>query len=213
MADYDLGRVFRDRRLNAGLAWTIVSVLCLVAVQQTVIGQYHSALFALTVVVLGVFPAVRFGSVEVMLPWEVLLMASLPTIVRAFATWPVADALATYLAVAALALIVAIELHAFTPVVMNYWFALLFVVVTTLAAAGGWAVVRYQFDLLLGTGLLLGPDEEATERALMFEFVWSAVAGVLAGIVFRAYFRRKAFDGRLPEDVAGEIVDPREGTE
>jgi hypothetical protein len=213
MREYDLGRVFRDQRLNAGLAWTIVAVLGLVAVQQAVTGQYHSALFALTVAVLGTIPAVRFGSLEVTLPWEVLLMASLPTIVRAFATWPVADALATYLAVAAVALIVAIELHAFTPVVMNYWFALLFVVVTTLAAAGGWAVVRYQFDLLLGTEWLLAGQEEVAERTLMFEFVWSAVAGVLAGVIFRAYFQRKAFDGRLPDDVAGEIVDPREGSE
>ena len=74
-------------------------------------------------------------------------------------------------------------------------------------------MIRYQFDLLLGTELLLGPDHEAVERALMFEFLWSAAAGVLAGVVFRTYFRRESFDGRIPDDVAGEIVDPREGAE
>lgn len=204
MADYDLGRVFRDRQLNAVLAWGNVGVLLVVTVVQAVTGDYLSAVFALTVAVLGSIPSVRFKTPTVTLPWEVLLMASLPTIVRAFATWPVAGSLATYLAVAALALIVAVELHAFTSVRMTYGFALLFVVVTTLAAAGGWAVVRYQFDLLFGTTFI------TSEKALMWEFVWSTVAGVIAGGVFRFYFQRDAFVGRIPEATTGQMFDPRE---
>lgn len=212
MADYNLGRAFRDRRLNAGLAWATIAVLGLVSLKALVTADVLSALFAIVVAVLGVLPAVRFGEPEVMLPWEVLFMASLPPIVKAFATWPVAADLATYLGVAAVALIIAIELHAFTPVIMTYQFAVLFVVVTTLAAAGGWAVVRYQFDLVFGTTFILdGTGHE--EQRLMIEFVWSTVAGLLAGGVFRLYFGRQAFEERVPERVAGEIVDPREGSE
>lgn len=204
MAGYDLGRVFRDRRINAWLAWGLVVVLLIVSVQQAIVGDFASAVFALAVAGLGTIPAIRFGDGSVMLPWEVLLVASLPTIVRAFATWPVGERLASYLAVAAVALIVAVELHAFTPVRMTDSFAVLFVVVTTLAAAGMWAVVRYQVQLLTGVVLI------ESEQALMWEFVWSTVAGVVASVLLYLYFRREGFVERIPETAADQIVYPED---
>ncbi|NIS31208.1 MAG: hypothetical protein GWN07_12825, partial [Actinobacteria bacterium] len=75
--------------------------------------------------------------------------------------------------VAALALIIAVELHLFTPVLMTPSFAVLLVVVGTMAAAGTWAVVRWSADLLLGTTFLLDPalTEAEIEAGLMWEFV------------------------------------------
>ena len=98
---------------------------------------------------------------------------------------------------AAVALVIAVELHVFTPVEMDYRFAVLFVVITTMAAAGVWAVVRYAFDLYFGTALLLPATRTeaalaAAEHQLMMEFVYSTLAGVLAGVVFEFYFRRYA---------------------
>ena len=121
-----------------------------------------------------------------------------PVVGRAIATLELTSTVATYLSIAALALILAVDLDMFTSVEMNLTFAVLFVVVATLAAAGLWALVRYGSDLVLGTELLLVPgpdgvvDEEAIEEELMWEFVASGVAGLFAGLFFEGYVRRRA---------------------
>ncbi len=198
MAEYDIAGLFSDRRLNAGLAWAFVAFLVVVAVEELLVGDPLSAGFSLGVAAIAAVPPVARRSPWVMLPWEVIGLASLPTVGRALATWGPAGNLATYLAVAALALMVAVQLHAFTEVRMSYGFAAVFVVVTTMAAAGVWAVARWLADVRFGTGFI------ASEQALMWEFVFSTAAGVLAGFVFRAYFRRSAYEGRIP-DTAVEL--------
>jgi len=132
------------------------------------------------------------------------LLAALPILGRAVATFDVSSQIATYLSVAALALIVAVELQTFTSVRMTPSFAIAFVVITTLAAAGIWAVARWSADIWLGTGFItaLGPDEAAQERAVMLEFVASFIAGILAGLIFEFYVRRVArVKSRIPEGV------------
>jgi uncharacterized membrane protein len=97
---------------------------------------------------------------------------------------------------------------------MNDRFAIAFVVVATMAAAGIWAVVRYGSDVLLGTTLLLPPMGlaasetalAAAERSLMLEFVASFIAGIGAGIVFQGYFRRR----RRGEAVIDEFEEATE---
>jgi glucan phosphoethanolaminetransferase (alkaline phosphatase superfamily) len=156
------------------------------------------------VAALALVPAAAHRDPLVMLPWEVLLLAALPIIGRSFATVPLTSQFATYLSVAALALIIAVELHLFTPVLMTPSFAVLFVVVATMATAGVWAVVRWSLDLALGTAFLLDPTltEAEIETRLMWEFVYSTVAGLVAGLIFEGYFRRRArLDSRLPEGV------------
>jgi len=69
---------------------------------------------------------------------------------------------------------------------MTRTFAVAFVVVTTMATAGVWAVVRWLADIYLGTGF------DLDERALMLEFVASTVVGGGGGGVFEYYFRRFA---------------------
>jgi hypothetical protein len=142
-----------------------------------------------------------------MLPWEVLLLAGLPILGRAVATFRVSSQVATYLSVAALALIVVVELNTFTSVRMTPTFAVAFVAITTMAAAGVWAVVRWSADILFGTAFLFEPGltEAEIERAVMLEFVASTVAGLLAGIVFEFYVRRRATPAR------GESLRPDEG--
>lgn len=191
MSRAELDRLLESKRANALLAWIFVAFVAIVAVVSLVRGQLLWAIFAASVVVLSVLPAVALRSPLVMVPWEVLALAALPTLARAFQS-PVSG-VATYLAVAALALIVAVELHLFTSVEMSYRFAVGFVVIATLAAAGGWAVIRWVADLYLGTGFL------SSEDALMWEFVASTVAGVGAGLFFEGYVRRRLPPERLPE--------------
>ena len=182
-----------DARTNAVLAWALAVFVLAVAVGNALTGSLLWAGFAGTVAALVLVVPAGFRTPRVMLPWEVIAIAVLPLLGRTFATVPVTTDLATYLAVAAIALVVAVELQVFTPVRMTPRFAVGFVVVATLAAAGAWAVARFALDSLLGTGFLLDPalPEAEIERALMFEFVYSTAAGVLAGVVFEGYFRRR----------------------
>jgi len=65
-------------------------------------------------------------------------------------------------------------------------------------------VVRWVADLTLGTTLLLDPalSEHVIERQLMWEFVASTAAGVIAGLVFTLYVRRRIEpDLQFPEEV------------
>ena len=199
-----LGSVLDDRRVNAVVGWLVIGFVGSVVVASIVTGDLLWAGFAAVVAGLALVPTAVHRDPTIMLPWEVLVLAALPLIGRTFATVPLTSQFATYLAVAALALIIAVELHLFTPVLMTPSFAVLFVVVATMATAGLWAVVRWSLDVLLGTAFLLDPalTEAAIETGLMWEFVYSTAAGVVAGVVFEGYFRRRArLEDRVPEEV------------
>jgi len=188
-----LDRVVEDERVNAALGWALVTFLALVAAEEVLDGNLLWAGFAAFVAAVALVPAVADRDWTVMLPWEVLALSALPVFGRAMATIPATSRVATYLSVAALALVVAVELHVFTPVEMTYWFAVLFVVVATIATAGVWAVVQWLSDIYLGTAFL------RSEERLMWDFVAATVVGGMAGVVFEWYFRRFARVGaRLP---------------
>jgi hypothetical protein len=196
MSGADLDALFSDRRYNAALGWLFAAVLLGVAGEEAIAGDLLWAAFAGGVAVLVILPAVAYRNSLVMPPWEVVGLAALPVVGRAIASFQLTSNLATYLSVAAIALLVAVELHAFTPVRMTIGFAVLFVVVTTMATAGVWAVVRWLSDVWLGTGFI------GSEKAVMWEFVNSTGAGVVGGVVFEFYFRRRVRpDRRLPTEV------------
>lgn len=204
MADIDVGQLLRDARLNAILAWVVTGVVALTAGAALLRGDFLWAVFAGVVVALIVLPPIAFASWQTMLPWEILALATLPILGRAVATFQVSSRIATFLSVAALALIVVVELHIFTSVEMSPTFAVSFVALTTMATAGVWAAARWSADIWLGTEFLdvLGPTEAAIERAVMLEFVASTIAGLLAGVVFEFYVRRQArTERRIPEEV------------
>jgi hypothetical protein len=214
MTDVDITGLLGDERVNAVLGWVLVGAILLVTVGSFLEGNIIWAGFAATVALLAVMPSLVFLSARTMLPWEVLLLAGLPILGRVVATFRVSSQVATYLSVAALALIVAVELNAFTSVRMTPTFAVVFVAITTMAAAGVWAVVRWSLDIMFGTAFLFDPGlTEAgaeAERGVMLEFVASTIAGLLAGVVFEFYVRRRAIiDPRMP-DSAGGAVPPEE---
>lgn len=200
----DVGHLLSGQRTNAALSWALVGFLMLAVVTSLFRNDLVWAGFALVVTVLTVLPPVLLRKTAAMLPWEVTALCALPILGRALSTVTLTGQLATYLSVAAIALVVAVELHLFTPVRMTDSFAVAFVVVATLAMAGLWAVVRWSADLVLGTTFLLDPalSEKMIERHLMWEFVASTAAGVIAGLVFTLYVRRRIeSDVRLPEEV------------
>lgn len=208
MADQDFGDLLADTRTNAILAWVVVGIIALVVIESAVTGDYLWAIFAVVVGLIAVTPALATGRRWEMPPWEIVLLAGLPVVGRAVATLQITSTVATYLSIAALALLIAVNLHTFTDVEMSVGFAVLFVVVATLGAAGLWAVLRWLSDVYLSTELLLVPDEngvvdrELIEERLMWEFVASGVAGLVAGLFFEGYIRRRSSsDARLEESV------------
>jgi len=154
-------------------------------------------------------PPVATRHPTAMLPWEVLGLAALPAVGRTvvvgeqIAGITLSGRVATFLAVAAVALVVTVELDAFTSVRMTEPFAVAFVGLTTTAAVGVWALARYLADTLFGTELLLDSRSvEVVETALMWDFVAATLVGLLAGVVFDLYFRRRyPPDERLPPEV------------
>jgi len=198
----DVTGLLRDQRVNAVLSWLIVLGILSTVVGGLLTGELLWAVFTGALAALVLLPPLAYRNADAMLPWEVLLVASLPVVGRLFATVPVTGNVATYLSVAAIALIVAVELQLFTSVKMTPRFAVVFVGVSTMATAGLWAVLRWAADLTLGTTFILVPElsEHAIEEALMWEFVASTVAGVGAGLLFAVYVGRQIGTGRVPEE-------------
>jgi hypothetical protein len=193
--------VVRDTRRNARIAWAVVALLVALVGVELLAGSALRATFIASVVVLAVLPPLVYRSRRVMLPWGVLVLVAAPGVGYEFAGPGTLSEFATYLAVAAVALVVAVELHLFTRVEMSPRFAVGFVVVVTMAAAGLWALVRYGADLWLGTSFLLGAGPPAAvEEALMWDFVYSTAAGLLAGVGFEWGFRRRAARAPVPRE-------------
>lgn len=204
-----LETLLSDRRINAGIGWVLIVVVAVGVVESLIDLDLVWATVSGFVVFLAVLPAVASRNPRVMVPWEVLLLATLPLIVRSLAaSGPLGD-VAAYVSVATVALIIAVELDVFTTVKMTTSFAVIFVVITTLATAGGWAVIQWLSDVYLGTTFLYPsppPVSEAVDAAaldsLMWDFVAATAAGILAGIVFALYFRERA-DTRMGPGVDG----------
>jgi hypothetical protein len=182
-------------RGNALLAWGILLFLFAAAIVELLTGEVVWTVFVLAVVVLGTVPAALQRDRDAMLPWELLALAALPVAGRVFVAGrtvgevTLTGRVMTFVAVAAVALILAVLLDRFTSVRMNDTFAVVFVVVTTTAAAGIWAVVQWLSDIYLRTGFL---DRPHAEEALMWDFTAATMAGVLSGLLFTYYFRRRA---------------------
>lgn len=181
-----LGRFVENNRTNAVLAWALVAVLVAVAVESALTGGLLWAGLAAVVVVLAVVPAAVTGRPTASLPWELLVVAALPLAAR---TLGVVTQVATYLAVTAVALVVAVELTAFTDVEMAPAFAVVFVVLTTMAVAGAWTVAQWLSDRLLATAFL------STRTALMWDLAVASATGVLGGLAYALYFRHQGARG------------------
>lgn len=179
-----LDRLFRNSSTNAVLAWAVVGVLTLVFVESLLDFDRQWILFVLVAGVVALLPPTAYGEWRVMLPWELLVVATLPILTRGLFGGRV-GIFAAYVAVAGLALLVTVELHMFTALEVTHWFAVTFVVLTTMATAAAWSVVRWHLDREFGTAYL------STNDVLMVEFVWVTLAGFAAGVLFDAYFRRR----------------------
>lgn len=202
MAQFALEGLLGDGRSNAVRTWIVVVAVAIVGSGALLTGRTLWTVFAATLVVLAVLPPISFRSWLVMLPWEVVVLAALPLFGLALGADRMTGHFTSYLSVAAVALVIAVELQAFTSVRMTSTFAVVFVAVTTMATAGLWALLRWGLSGILGVPFPVEHD------VIMWEFVYSAVAGLGAGAIFELYVRRL---GRLDADLIAGTVPPEEG--
>lgn len=187
-----LGRLFRDSRVNAGIAWVLVGILGLVFIESVFDADRLWLLFVAATGAIVLIPPVAHREWQMMLPWELLVLALLPILVRALFGGELGT-FGYYFSVAALALIVTVQVHMFTELQLTHWFAVLFVVLATMASVVLWTIVQWNLDQQLGTTFLIDAttSQETANAALMWEFIWVTLAGLAAGIVFDSYFRRR----------------------
>lgn len=179
-----IGHLFRNSRTNALFAWLLVCILSVVLVESILDFDFQWIAFVAVVGIIVLIPPIAYREWKVMLPWELLVLALLPILVRGLFGGGVGT-FAAYLSIAGLALVVTVELHMFTSLRVTHWFAVSFVVLTTMASVATWTIIRWKFDQLLGTTYL------STNEHLMMEWLWVTIAGVVAGVLFDAYFRRR----------------------
>lgn len=179
-----LERLFRDGRTNALVSRGMVGVLVLAFVESALDLDYQWTVFVGAAGTVVLVPPIAHRDWRVMPPWELLALALLPVLVRGLFGGDVGT-FAAYLAIAAMALIITVELHTFTSLEVTHWFAVVLVVLTTLASVAVWTIVRWNFDRSLGTSYL------STNDVLMIEFLRVTLAGFAAGLLFDAYFRRR----------------------
>ncbi|MCU4972686.1 hypothetical protein OB955_08030 [Halobacteria archaeon AArc-m2/3/4] len=191
--DDGLGGLLDETHRNAVLGWLMTLLLAGLSIRYALEGSYRWFVFTGFAVALVLVPAVRFWDPLVMPPWELLVVVAVPVVDATILGQTFLTEIAVYVAVAAVALVVAIELHRFTPVRMNHSFAIGFVVLTTLAVAGGWNVAQWVSDATLGTTYIVGDrSQDEANHAMMIDFIYAAVAGLVAGIVFDRYFRMRS---------------------
>lgn len=190
-------RLFRSGRTNALLAWVVVAVIAATFVESALDADRQWMAFVAGVGAIVLLPPAAYGEWRVMLPWELLVVVAVPLIGRALYPGAV-GAFASYFAVAGLALIVTVELHTFTELEVTHWFAVALVVLTTMASAAAWTVLRWNMDRHFGTSYL------STNEALMTEWLWVTAAGFAAGLLFDIYFTRR---GRALWAAIGEVID------
>lgn len=175
------------RPANAAVSWSLVAFLGIVAVASALNGEVLWAVFTVAIVVVALLPAAVAGDRSVIVSWEALLLATAPVAVRHVGLY--ADPL-SYVSAATLALLIAVEVETFSDARMTPWFAVLFVVMTTMTAAAVWGIAQFYADALIGTSFLDGNAD------LMWDLVGATAVGVGAGVVFELYFRRQGPSNR-----------------
>jgi hypothetical protein len=196
-----LSAVIENNRLNAVLAWIVVAALVITAGGTVATSEALWVVFPVAGIVLVVFPAAVYHDTSVVPPWEVAVIAAVPSVAHAVTGAGTVSQIAAYVTVVSLSLLAVVELHVFSPVELPPWFAVVLVVFLTMAVAGLWTVIRYASDVFLGTTFI------GSLNQLMWDLVTASVVGVLGGPLVALYLRDHESVGAEPFEVAEEMEE------
>lgn len=168
-----------DDRVNALLGWLALGLIIVTAVGSVRYDDLLWGLFAFVVVAVTALPAVWARDSRMMVPWVLPVVAAVAIVVRAFG---ITGETAGHVAITALALIVVVELEAYTSVDMSRRFAIVFAVLTSMALIGLWTIAQYFSDLWLGSNFI------RSQVDIQQDFVYVTVIAFLMGGFFEWYF-------------------------
>lgn len=190
-----------DHVLDRGgaLSWGLLAVIVLIISYDLWTGGYLGAVLGLAVLTVIVGPSITRRSMDILIPWQVLLVAVVALLARQVIGWEPVQFVGNYLVIATIALVLAVEIHKYTRVEMNRAFATVFVAMVTMTVATAWALGRWFVDLVLGTEFI------SSNEALMWELIAATAVGVGAGVLFVRYFRRVT-----PKEVSLSDDEPSE---
>ncbi|MFB6166562.1 MAG: hypothetical protein ABEJ31_15495 [Haloarculaceae archaeon] len=183
--------LIEDESLNAVASWLLVLALAASGAWIAATSELLWGAFALASAAVLAVPAAVTREWTVAPDWAVVALVVFPFVLGQYDP----DLPGTsYVALAALALAVAVELDAFSTAEFTPWFAVAFVVLTTMTLAGLWGVGQFAADRYLGTHYLAGLND------LMWGLVTATGVSVGAGLLFELVFRerevaRRTFDG------------------
>lgn len=177
----ELRTFIESQSVNTAISWLLVGLLALRAGASFLFGDILWGVYAVAIIAVALVPPLLLRDGSVLVNWVVLALAAAPVLAQGIV---IAAEWTAYISLAALALLIVVEVHAFSSVEMPSWFAVLFVVLTTMTVAGLWGVLQYFSDVALGTSFLTGRTE------LMWDLVAATIVGIGAGVVFEAFFRK-----------------------
>ncbi|WP_226006332.1 hypothetical protein [Natrinema salinisoli] len=170
-----------DERTNAVIGWVLLGIVALDGIDGLLRDVPLWGAFELIVVAVASIPALATRDWTAMVSWPLLSVAAIAVVARVVGFPLEATA---YLAIATLAIIVVVELIAFTSVELSHRFAVVFAVLTTVALQALWTVAQFYSDQWLGTEFLRSQTE------LQWDFVIVTAVGLVLGGIFQWYFVR-----------------------
>ncbi|MWG35754.1 hypothetical protein GQS65_14885 [Halomarina oriensis] len=170
--------------MNAVIAWFFTVLMVLGTVVYLLEGLLVDTVLAAATAAVALVPPLVYRSWKRTVPWFLLFVATIPVGAGAYGPTFLGDVV-DGVGIATLALLAIVALQSTTALRMTPNVAVGFVVVTTLAFTGFWALGSAASARFLGTTFLETNDE------LMTVFTAALLASLVAGGVFRWYFRRK----------------------
>lgn len=184
-------RLIREKQVNAAIGWTLIGIMALGAAESFLTNAILWGFFSLAIVAVAALPALADRDWTTMVPWLLVLVATIAVIARAVGVYSEA---AGYVATASLALMIVVELEVFTSVELSQWFAVSFAVMTALALQSIWIIAQFYSDLWLGTSFL------STQTELQEDIVIVTVVAIVVGGLFYWFFTRFEPAGTQPSD-------------
>jgi hypothetical protein len=201
-----LEELVEREKSNSVRSWGLLALIALSIVYNLFTGGYVGAVLGGGVILAVLVPTVAYRSSSTVLAWEVLFVAAAALLVRELLRYQPIELLGNYLVIAAISLVITVELYLYTPVEMNRWFAVVFVAMVTMTVGTLWNLGQWALDLTVGTAFIPGNDQ------LMVELIAATTAGVAAGILFTAYFRKRSTNRSHPSatDPKGDVKPDNE---
>ncbi len=186
------GLVHHDRT-NAVVGWLFAGVVALGAGWSFLDGAVLWGGFAAFVAAVMALPALSTRDPMAMVPWPLPGVAALAVAVGASGSFL---EVAGYVGVAAVAVVVVVELDVFTSVELSRRFAVAFAVLTTMALQALWTVAQFYSDRWLSTTFI------RSQTDLQWDFVAVTLVGFAMGGFFQWYLARfeTADSGRRPAE-------------